>query len=421
MVNTLLARRMEDAGLTQQELAEALNRRIGDFTGRPGSLTDRHIRNWLDGTTTRPQAKQRRALEEEFGCSAQELGFAAKSNPAPPEDPMRRRTLASTAAGLAAGAALPRKTPTTAPRVGMSDADRLETEFARLVAADNQFGGTINLETRALAFAHHAMELQAVGYTTQRVRARLYGLAAAFTGTALWAAVDDHAPDRAQQHLDRAMTLAGLSGSPEIQVRLWGHAAVLANQQRRPHDALAAAQAGRASSVCRRDPLYRSLTAARLAGIQAQTGQRSSALRSLGQAAEAFEQADHGAPRPVWMVFFDRSELDGLGAIALGRLGEHSQAEAYLHRTLSRLRPGYDRNRVYYGALLALAQLRQRDVEQACATAATVAAPDNAKARTGRIARLLDEFTRELSVATPRSSVAAQWRETYTSRQGDPR
>jgi transcriptional regulator with XRE-family HTH domain len=421
MVNTLLADRMEDAGMTQQELADALNRRIDGFTGRPGSLTDRHIRNWLKGTTTWPQAKQRRALEEEFGCSAQELGFAVKDKPAPPEDPMRRRTLTGTAAGLAAGAALPRKTPTAVPRVGMSDADRLEAEFARLVAADNRFGGSVGVETRALAFAHHAMELQAVGYTTQRVRGRLYGLAAAFTSTALWAAVDDHAPDRAQQHLDRAMTLAGLSGSSEIHVRLWGHAAMLANQQRRPHDALAAAQAGRASSVCRRDPLYRSLTAARLAGTQAQTGQRSSALRSLGQAAEAFEQADHRAPRPAWMIFFDRSELDGLGAIALGRLGEHSQAEAYLHRTLSRLRPGYDRNRVYYGTLLALAQLRQGDVEQACTTAATVAAPDNAKARSGRTAILLNEFTRELSVTAPRSSAAAQWNETYTSRQGGPR
>lgn len=418
MVNMFLASRMEDAGLTQQELAEALNRRIGEFTGSLGTLTDRHIRNWLDGTTARPQAKQRRALEEEFGCSAQELGFAAKSTPAAPEVPMRRRTLASTAAGLAAGAALPRNTPTAAPRVGMSDVDRLETEFARLVAADNRFGGSISLETRALAFAHHAMELQAVGYTTQRVRARLYGLTAAFTSTALWAAVDDHAPDRAQRHLDRAMTLAGLSGNSEILVRLWGHAAILANQQRRPHDALAAAQAGRASSVCRRDPLFRSLTAARLAGIQAKTGQRSAVLRSLGQAAEAFEQADHRAPRPAWMTFFDRSELDGLSALALGRLGEHSQAEAYLHRTLSRLRPGYDRNRAYYGALLALAQLRQRDVEEACATVATVAAPDNVEARTGRTARLLDDFARELSAAAPRSSVVAQCKETM-SRQGD--
>ncbi|MFD7405968.1 Tat pathway signal protein [Streptomyces sp. NPDC059866] len=416
--NVLLAARMESAGLKQHELAEALNQRIASFTGTHGTLQDRHIRNWLTGKTRWPQARQRRALEEEFGCPVEELGFIRPKRrttapPAPSEDPVRRRTFASTAAGLVAAAALPAASASAYRRIGMSDADRLETAFTELVAADNAHGGTISLETRALAFAHHAMELQSVAAASQRVRARLYYLAAAFTGTALWAAIDDYAPDRAARHLDRAMTLAGLSGHADIMLRLWGHAAILTHQQQRNHDALAAVQAGRASAACRRDPLYRSLAAARLAGIQAIVGERSSALRSVEHARSAFDAADPDERRPAWTGFFDAAELTGLAALTYSRLGMHDEAEACLHRTLSRLRPDFTRNAVYYRTHLALAQLRQDDVEQAYTTALSVLPAKASGSLTGRTARLLDGFTRELQAAAPATRWTADWTEQY--------
>ncbi|MGW0557312.1 hypothetical protein ACWDZ6_24570 [Streptomyces sp. NPDC002926] len=49
--NVLLAARMAAAGLQQQELADALNRRIEEFTGRLGTVSDRQVRNWLTGKT----------------------------------------------------------------------------------------------------------------------------------------------------------------------------------------------------------------------------------------------------------------------------------------------------------------------------------------------------------------------------------
>lgn len=423
--NVLLAARMAAAGLTQQELADALNERIESFTGRPGTVGDRQVRNWLTGKSRAPRARQRRALEEEFGCQAEELGFvavASRSHAPPasasPEDPVRRRTFATSAAALAVATTLPPQSGTAAPRVGMADANRLETAFVELIAADNQHGGTISLETRALAFAQHAMELQMIGHASQRVRARLYYLAAAFTGTALWAALDAQQPDRAGRHLDRAMTLAGLAGGSEMQLRLWGHAAVLSLQQRRPSDALAAAEAGRAFHACRRDPLMRSLAAARLAGIQAGVGGRTAALRNFDLAVEAFSRADPAEPRPTWLGFYDQSELYGLGALTMARLGRHAQSEAYLHRTLSTLRPGYTRNHLYYTTHLALAQLRQRDVEHACSTAASVLDTADDASLTGRTGLLMDTFTRELSAAAPGTHSTAQWVDKYTSTRG---
>ncbi|MCX2968226.1 MULTISPECIES: hypothetical protein [Streptomyces] len=301
--------------------------------------------------------------------------------------------------------------------MGMADADRLERAFTELVTADDQIGGTVSLETRALAFAHHAMELQRVGHATERVRSRLYYLAAAFTGSALWAAVDAHQPDRAEQHLHRALTLAGLSRNPEIQLRLWSHASLLASQQRRPNHALAAARAARESSACRRDPLYRSLAAARAAGIHADTGEHTTALRTLDHAIAAFERADPAQPRPPWMAFYDRAELDGLAGLVMARTGDQQQAEACWHRTLARLRPEYRRNRAYYSAQLALAQLRQGDAEQACATAVSVLPAPGADALAGRTALLLDRFSSELAATAPGARCTGDWAERYTKRR----
>lgn len=69
---------MEGAGLGQGELADRLNQRIEDLTGKPGALSDRHIRHWLTGKTRWPQMRQRIVLEEEFGVSVEELGFSPR-------------------------------------------------------------------------------------------------------------------------------------------------------------------------------------------------------------------------------------------------------------------------------------------------------------------------------------------------------
>ncbi|PGH46940.1 hypothetical protein CRI70_31330 [Streptomyces sp. Ru87] len=329
---------------------------------------------------------------------------------------MRRRSF--TTAALSAAALLPAASTAAAPRVGMGDANRLEKAFGELLAADNAHGGTISAETRALAFAHHAMELQSVGQATERVRSRLYYLAAAFTGSALWAAVDAHRPGRAQQHLDRALTLAGLSRNAEIQLRLWGHASVLATQQHRLNDALAAARAARASSPCRRDPLFRSLATARLASSHASAGEHTAALRTLDQAATAFELAEPDQPRPSWLAFYDRAELEGLSGLVLSRIGAYEQAEAHWHRTLSRLRPEYRRNRAYYSALLALAQLRQGEAELACTTAGSVLPAHSGDSLAGRTAKLLAQFDCELTAAAGGTRCAAEWAERYTERKG---
>ncbi|MET9919431.1 Tat pathway signal protein [Streptomyces sp. NPDC006435] len=408
--NPHLAARMERAGLKQDELADRLNQRIEDLTGQVGKLTDRHVRNWLTGKTRWPHARQRVVLEEEFGVTAEELGFIPPpgQTPAPAEDPLRRRAFTTATASLAAAALLPAAPSNGSRRVGMTDADRLERNFVELVQADNESGINVTLETRALAHAQHALDLQAVGHAATRVRQRLYYLAAAFTGTALWAAVDSREPQRASGHLNQAMKMAGMAGSSEMQMRLWGHAALLSFQQRHLPDALAAAEAGTRQYICRQDPLFHSLASARLAGIQSAIGNPTLALRSLENAEKAYERADQDKVRAPWMAFFDRAELDGLSALTLGRLGMHAESEARLHRTLARLRPEYRRNRTYYGLNLALSQLAQGELEQAYATVLPYL-PARGKQITGRTGDLLQQFGRGLTRTAPKSRIAVEW------------
>lgn len=408
--NPHLAARIERAGLKQDQLASRLNQRIEALTGQVGKLTDRHVRNWVTGKTRWPHERQRVVLEEEFGVTAEELGFIPPRGRtrAPSEDPVRRRTFTTATTSLAATVLLPTMPSNGSRRVGMTDADRLERNFVELVQADTESGIGVKLEIRALAHAQHALDLQAVGQAATRVRQRLYYLAAAFTGTALWAAVDARETQRASGHLNQAMKLAGMAGSSEMQMRLWGHAALLSYQQRHLPDALAAAEAGARQHICRQDPLFRSLASARLAGIQSAFGESTPALRSLQVAEKAYARADHNTERAPWMAFFDRAELDGLSALVLGRLGEHAQSEAHLHRTLARLRPEYRRNRTYYGLNLALSQLAQGEIEQAYSTVLPYL-PEQGKRMTGRTGDLLEQFGRGLTRTAPKSRVAVEW------------
>ncbi|MFE7012789.1 hypothetical protein ACFVAQ_20210 [Streptomyces sp. NPDC057651] len=413
--NPLLAARMERAGLKQAELADSVNRRIGTRTGKLGTTTDRHVRNWLTGKTRWPQVRQRLALEEEFSATAQELGFIppAPRTRAPSEDPVRRRTFTNGAASLTAGALIPAPSSGT-NRVGMIDADRLERNFSDLVRQDNQDGAGLRMETRALAHARHALELQDVGRASARVRARLYYLAAAFTGTALWAAVEAQETDRAKLHLNEAMTLAGMAGSSEMQMRLWGHAALLSFQQQHLPKAQAAAEAGRRAYVCRQDALFRSLASARLAGIlSAVDGCNSHAQRALANAHKAYQQADLSEERPTWLSFFDKAELNGLSALVMARLGRYDESEAYLHQALTQLRPEYRRNRTYYSVHLALAQLAQGEVEEAVATAKPLVPTRGEPPLSGRTSGLLRKFDRGLHRLAPGNPSAVEWADRY--------
>ncbi|WP_411140233.1 XRE family transcriptional regulator [Streptomyces sp. x-80] len=407
-VNAALASKMAEHGLTQAELARQLNAAIEKLTGISGDVSDRTVRNLLTGATRRPIKRTRDALETVFGCSVETLGFTAPSNAAPPEDPVDRRTFISSATGVAAVAATPLLAPNQ-QRVGLSDVERLAKGLDRLTTLDDQRGGHAALEKAALAGARRALDLQQ-GSATERVRQRLYGMAADYIAWAAWSCVDAHQLDRAQSHLDQAMTLAGMARDSTAQFRVWNAIAMLARQRTRHADAVAAGKAAQALAVSRRDPLFASLAQARTAVGLSYQHDRNAALRSIGRAQESLAKARPGEQhRPNWTDFYDPSELLAITAVVQEHLGMPEEAEASSHRALSAIPDRFRRNRGLATTHMAMAQLQQGDLELACATAATVFDIMKDDEMPGRMRTGLGDFHRHLLDRAPNSVQAREW------------
>ncbi|WP_424212701.1 Tat pathway signal protein [Streptomyces sp. BI20] len=407
--NRLLTEWMRENGHTARSLVEELNRALGREFGDPDCVSTRTVYRWTSGQTKSPQSEQWDALEALTGLPPTALGFKRRAAPAPPsarqEAKLLRRTFGSRAVGVSI--ALVAGTAAARPTVGHSDVDRLNTQLRDLWLDDDKNGGGPVLESRATGLAARALELQQHGSASQTVRARLYSVAASFTGIAVFAAIDSRRFKAAQGYLEQGTYLAGLSRDGQVQHEMWRHASMLAAQRGRYADELAAAEACASTRAHRTDPFYAALTHARIALAAANLHEKGRAQRAMDRAQESYRRAEAGADRPPSVAFFTRGELHGLTGITHYRLGDGATAEASAHRCLSGLREDQVRNRAYYLSQIALAQVAQGEIEQAVSTARRVTAPNASP--TSRVTHLLGNFTSALQQAAPTASVTRQW------------
>ncbi|QWB23856.1 MULTISPECIES: helix-turn-helix transcriptional regulator [Streptomyces] len=403
--NAVLKSRMDELGLTQEELAGRMNAALAEITGKAGDVCARTIRNLLNGTSRRPIGRTCAALERVFDCPVEDLGFSApRSMHHPQEDPVRRRTFIASATGTAA-AAVPLVTQRRA--VGMSDVARAADGMNALVDADDRQGGHADLEKAAVQGRDSVLELQQRN-AGERVRRALYALAAEYSTIAAWSCIDARNLDQAQRHLNESATYAGLSQDGTTEMRVWVNLSMLAYQRQNWPEALAAAQAAQASSAARRDPFFDSLGRVRVALAYAALGDGHAGLRSLGSAQDTFTRvADRDRPR--WTAFYGQAELDHLAAIVQFNSGRHPHAEALAHRALTRIPSAFRRNRALATAQLALAQLHQGEAEQATASATDVFTIMGGGQLPGRMRTLIGDFHRGLFVMAPSASYARDW------------
>jgi tetratricopeptide (TPR) repeat protein len=321
-----------------------------------------------------------------------------------PEHSVKRRNFLA----LATGTAVSVSPSLVAPRrIGATEIHLLNAQFADIVANDHEHGGRLSIEARAIEMANRALALQNAGTASQRVRNGLYGCAAAFTSSAMWAAIDGRRFDAALKHHERAASLAAMSGDVSIQFRIWSHVGSLYRHMRRPDDAIAANDVARALSIARHDPLFASLAHARQAAILGLTGDRLAVQRAIGRAQDALDSAEQGGHRPLWITaFYDQAELDSLAVAAHLSLGDHARAEAHAHRSLTMLRPTMHRTRAITTARLAHAQLGQGDFDPALATVMTIG---SGEATHPRVAGLLTSFGSKLNAKVPHSDLARTW------------
>ncbi|MFE0474024.1 helix-turn-helix domain-containing protein [Streptomyces sp. NPDC058947] len=403
--NAILKSRMEELGLTQEELAGRMNAALAEITGRPGDVSDRTVRNLLNGTSRRPIGRTCAALERVFGCSVEDLGFSApRTMQHPQEDPVRRRTFLTSATGSAAAAV-----PLVAQRrtVGMSDVARVAAGMNALVEADDRQGGHTALETAAAQGRTRVLELQQRN-AGERVRRALYALAAEYTTIAAWSCIDARNLDQAQSYLNESAAYAGLSQDGPTEMRVWVNLSMLAYQRQNWPEALAAAQAAQASSAARRDLFFDSLGRVRVALAYAALGDGRAGLRALGSAQDTFTRVSD-RERPRWTAFYGQAELDHLAAIVQFNSGRHAHAEAMAHRALAGIPTAFRRNKALATAQLALAQLHQGEAEQATDSATDVFTIMDGDPLPGRMRTLMGDFHRGLFVMAPSTSYARDW------------
>ncbi|MEW1569786.1 helix-turn-helix transcriptional regulator [Streptomyces sp. NPDC093509] len=403
--NVTLQSRMDQLGLTQDELASRCNKALLEITGRPGDMSARTVRNLLNGASRRPIGRTCAALERVFGCSVSDLGFSAPSSMQhPPEDPVRRRDFIASTTGTAAAAVPLVKQRRT---VGMSDVSRVAAGMNALVEADDRLGGHRSLADAALQGRAQVLALQERN-ASERVRRALYALAAEFTTIAAWSCIDLRELDTAQRYLHESATFAGLSQDPPAGMRVWVNLAMLAYQRQNWTEQLAAAQAANVTTAARRDPFFTSMGRMRLALAHSSLGDSRAAHSSLCAAQDALDRAPEDN-RPRWTAFYGPAELSHLGAIILNHNEEFSGAEAMAHRALAKIPAEFRRNRALATCQLALAQLRQGEPEQATATAATVFTIMEGASLPGRMRSLIGDFHRDLFRLAPSTTYARNW------------
>ncbi|MER5555115.1 hypothetical protein ABT001_26170 [Streptomyces sp. NPDC002793] len=282
------------------------------------------------------------------------------------------------------------------------------------MALDDSRGGHEGLEDAALAGAEEALGKQRLG-ATQRVRLRLFAVAADYVATAAWSALDARRTDRAQALLGRALYLAGVGQDAAVELRVWNSYAMLAHQRGAHTDAVDCGQAALATAIARRDPFFASLAHARTAVGHSNLGDRQAALRSLGRARDALGKADSGRARPSWTAFYGHAELTAMTAIVRDRTGDFAGAEAASHQALGSIPGQFRRNRALATARLALTQVHQRDVDQACSTASAVFELMAGTPIPGRMRSLLGDFYRDLITLAPDAGIAREWGDHYRS------
>nr|WP_211125932.1 helix-turn-helix transcriptional regulator [Streptomyces yatensis] len=411
--NENLISALRESGLTQTALADAVNTHL-HRDGHEGTVSDRTVRNWLTGKTRWPHSRQRAALGAVFGCTAEELGFVPPAPRCPatePEDPVRRRNFLTATTGTTAAVAVPLIAQHS---VGTSDVIRLRSGLDALVAVDAARGGHDELEHMALAGAAETLEKQKLG-ASQRIRQRLFGVAADYMSMAAWSAIDAKRTDRARSLLDRTLYLAGMAKDSVAELDAWNLYSMLARQCDAYTEGVDSGYAAQATAIARRDPFYASLAHARTALAHSTLGDRQAALRSLGCAQEALGKASMDDPRPSWTAFYGPAELLAMTAIVRDRIGEPAEAEAASHKALATIPEQFRRNRALATARLALTQLHQRDIDQACATASTVFDLMAGHPLPGRLRSLLGDYYRDLITLAPDAGVAREWGDRYRS------
>jgi hypothetical protein len=340
--------------------------------GVDAAVSVRQLRRWESPDPPLPHPGQQAVLEATLGVPLAELGFAV-----PPErahsvssgghhDDMHRRQFVLDVSAVLGASVLP--ADRTGRRVGAADVQRLRSDVTGLYAIDHSLGGRTahKAAVRVLRRVERAMTN---GTYLERVGRDLHGLMGTLHSHLGWIEFDAGRPAQARAACAQALTSARLVGDPLQQVRSLDSLSLLAVEQKRPWEAVAAASAAWDLAEAHGGPKVRSVVSLRQARALSSAGDQSAARRALSQALTWHDRSDHDTDAPAWTAFAGQVEVDYATAAWHVETGHPAYAIPFLRSAVQQLGPDYSRNAALYRARLAEVLLKSGEVEEACAEA----------------------------------------------------
>jgi transcriptional regulator with XRE-family HTH domain len=372
-------------GLTQRELAEALN-----AVSSRATLTRHEVSRWERAEVT-PRYWLRH-LAAVLDVPLPELRLAARSLGAAPASPVRiaHEWLLADPPQIVARQA--------GRRVGAALVEQLRARAAELRRIDDHLAGgdTHHLVARELHATVGLIDSASFTETTGRA---LLAVGAELAQLAGWVSADAGRHREAGAHYLRGVQLATLAGDRASAANNLSSLAYLTANTGETADAVLLARSA-AAGAATAPPKVRALLAERVAWAHAKAGDIGASERALGQVDELLDSAD-AADAPDWVYWLDRREADVMAGRCYTDLHRPLRAVPLLEQANGEYRDDAPRELALYLSWLAIAYADALELEQACRTAAQMAVlagsvrSARARVRSRRVLRRLREFRNE--------------------------
>ncbi|MGK4578490.1 helix-turn-helix domain-containing protein [Kitasatospora sp. HPMI-4] len=370
-----LAELRRAAGFNQETFVTAFGAMALQL-GVQAGVSVRHLRRWESADPPLPHPGQQQVLEALLGVPLEEMACFAvpaerRSTVVADHGPVERRRFVADVGGTVLGAAV---LPATRAgrRIGAADVAVLRANVAGLYAIDHTAGGRTarTAATRVLGTLERAL----TGRTyVERVGRDLHALVGTVHSHLGWMEFDAGRPAQARSACSQALTAARLVDDPLLEVRALDSLSLLAVEQHRPWEAVAAATAAGQLAQVHGGPRVRSVVALRQARAMTAADDHQGARRALSQALGWQERSDRDTDAPAWTAFAGQREIDYATAAWHVEAGHPQHAVPFLRAALAQLGAGYSRNAALYRARLAEVLLAAGQLEEALAEAVTAA------------------------------------------------
>jgi tetratricopeptide (TPR) repeat protein len=376
--NEALRALVAEFGLTEEALAEEVNKRSHELFGKRGNTTARLVRSWLSGQVRWPTPYHMLPLEDIFGVPALELGFvprgayslarlatirkrvdvaADRHQVAGPGESSTRQesSVLRREFFIAAGALLDTgvKPLPAAGRITMADVATVRDTTRKLHAQGDLHGcaGLADVAERYIAHVQDSMGRRTCGPRAEAAMHEATGELAASGG---WCCFDAGDFARARRFFETALTFADLAGSRTLKARTWASLSRIAAETGRGGEAVTMARRALEVTHHGRDPRLTAFLHCRLALAHAAQGESGQASRALVLAETALDKASGDAP--PWLAFFCPAAVLYQGSLSSHKLGHLREAELFGRQSLASWPASLQLNR--FGGTVSLAQIQ---------------------------------------------------------------